>query len=155
MTTLEIKEALTDVQAVAMTIFGEARAEPLIGQVAVGCVIRNRLARSPRFGSSWKGVCLRRLQFSCWFEVGGASNFATVMAQAERLACGFAPKPGSAMAHALWVAEGVMTVGTPDVTRGADHYLTTALLRSKPPGWTLPPAKQVAEIGAHTFFRVA
>jgi N-acetylmuramoyl-L-alanine amidase len=154
-TTNDIKELLTDRSAVALTVFGEARAEPLLGQVAIACVIRNRLARPHRFGTSWKGVCLRKSQFSCWFEYGGASNFAAVMAAAERLVSGFEPAPRSALAHALWVADGVMQAGTPDVTRGADHYLTRELLRTKPPGWTLPPARQVAEIDAHAFFAVA
>jgi hypothetical protein len=48
-----------------------------------------------------------------------------------------------------------MQAGTPDVTSDADHYLTAALLREKPPGWTLPPARKVAAIGAHVFYRVA
>lgn len=155
MTSADIKELLTDRLAVALTIFGEARAEPLVGQVAVGCVIRNRLARPQRFGASWKLVCLRKLQFSCWFEVGGAANYAAVMAQAERLVCGFEPAPKSAIAHCLWVADGVMQHGTPDVTKGADHYLTATLLRDKAPGWTLPPARQTATVGAHVFFQVA
>lgn len=155
MTTDEIKELLTDRQAVAMTIWGEGRSESLLGQVAVGCVIRNRHAKPTRFGTSWKAVCLRKLQFSCWWEIGGPSNFAAVMAQAERLVNGFEPKVPSAMAHALWVADGVMQQATPDVTRGADHYCTAELMLTQAPGWTLPPAKLVAEIGRHVFYRVA
>jgi N-acetylmuramoyl-L-alanine amidase len=159
MTTADIKAELTDRQAVALTIFGEARAEDVTGQVAVGCVIRNRLSKPLRFGgrpdASWRDICLRKWQFSCWFEGGGASNFAAVMAAAEGLVNGIPPKPDSALAHALWVADGVMVHRTRDVTRGANHYLTTALLRTKPPGWTLPPAQQVAVIGGHAFFIAA
>jgi N-acetylmuramoyl-L-alanine amidase len=159
MTTTEIKNELTDRQAVALTIFGEARAESVMGQVAVGCVIRNRLKRPARFGgrpdATWRDICLRRSQFSCWFDFGGASNFAAVMAAAEAVVNGIAPKPDSSLAHAFWVADGVMVHRTRDVTAGADHYLTTALLRTAPPGWTLPPARQVAVVGAHTFFIAA
>lgn len=155
MTTDAIKQALTDRQAVALTLFGEVRNEPLIGQVAVGCVIRNRLTRPTRFGASWREVCLRRAQFSCWFEYGGASNFAAVLAAAERVVNGLEPAPDSALGRCFWVADGVMVHRTPDVTGGANHYLTTALLHTKPPGWTLPPARRVAEIGAHTFFQAA
>lgn len=155
MTTAEIKAALTDQQAVAVTIFGEARAESLIGQVAVGCVIRNRLLRPTRFGTTWREVCLRKAQFSCWFDYGGASNFAAVMAAAERLVSGIEPSPDSALGHCLWVADGVMRHGVRDVTHGANHYLTTALLRTKPPRWTRPPAKQVAVIESHAFFVAA
>jgi hypothetical protein len=152
MTTQEIKELLTDQQAVALTIFGEARAEGALGQIAVGCVIRNRLAKPHRYGTSWKYVVMRPWQFSCWHEGGGAANFAAVMAAAERVVSGFQPMPRTALAHALWVAEGVMVAGTPDVTRGATHYLTRDLLQSKPPAWVKAPARQVAELGAHVFF---
>lgn len=155
MTTADIKELLTDRQATGLTIFGEARNESVLGQIAVGCVIRNRLERPHRFGTSWRVVCLRKLQFSCWWEAGGTANFAAVMAAAERLVSGFDPLPRSALAHALWVADGVMQAGTPDVTRGANHYCTAALLREAPPGWTLPPARKVAEVGGHVFFQAA
>jgi hypothetical protein len=159
MTNVDIKAALTDRQATALTIFGEARNEDVTGQVAIGCVIRNRLSKPLRFGgrqdATWRDICLRKLQFSCWFEAGGAANFAAVMAAAERLVSGFDPKPDSSLAHALWVADGVMLHRTRDVTKGANHYLTTALLKTKPPGWTLPPARPVSVIGGHTFFIAA
>lgn len=155
MTSQDIKELLIDRQAVALTIFGESRNEAVLGQIAVGCVIRNRLERPHRFGTSWRTVCLRAKQFSCWSEAGGAANYAAVIAMAERLVCGFEPAPRSPIAHCLWVADGVMQAGTPDVTRGADHYCTAALYRENPPGWTLPPTRRVAEIGAHLFFQAA
>lgn len=159
MTITAIKAALTDRQAVAVTIFGEARAEDAAGQVAVGCVIRNRLTKPKRFGGSatatWRDICLRKAQFSCWFEYGGAANFAAVMSAAEALVSGIEPKPDSALGHALWVADGVMLHRTRDITRGANHYLTNDLLRKAPPGWTLPPAKKVAVVGPHTFFIAA
>jgi N-acetylmuramoyl-L-alanine amidase len=154
-TSNDIKELLSDRSALGLTIFGEARSEDLVGQVAVASVIRNRLAKPHRFGTSWKAVCLRKLQFSCWWDIGGPINFNEVMAQAERLVNGFEPAPRSAMAHALWVADGVMQAGTPDVTRGADHYCTADLMLTRAPGWTLPPARKVAEIGRHVFFQVA
>lgn len=116
MTTDTIKSLLTDRQAVGLTILGEARDQSLVGQIAVACCIRNRLARPARFGESWRAVCLRRRQFSCWEEIGGASNYAAVLAAAERLVSGFEPDPKSAVGHCLWVADGVMRHGTPDVT---------------------------------------
>ena len=37
-----VLDRLTDVQILALTLFGEARSEPIEGIVGVGCVIRNR-----------------------------------------------------------------------------------------------------------------
>lgn len=145
---------LTDHQAVALTIWAEARNEPIEGQIAVGCVIRNRLRRPQRFGATWRAVCLRRLQFSCWWPVGGAVNHQRLMVQVTRLLDGHAPEPRSSLAVACWVADGVMLHGVPDVTGGADHYLTSALLHAAPPAWVRSPARQTSEIGNHAFFTV-
>lgn len=55
----------TDLVAV-QTIYLEARGESKEGQVAVGEVIRNRVAIGGWWGNSVKKVCLRDYQFSCW-----------------------------------------------------------------------------------------
>lgn len=54
---------------VAATIFGEARGESMEVKVAVGLVIRKRV-QDPRswWGVSFKTVCLKAKQFSCWNE---------------------------------------------------------------------------------------
>jgi len=58
-----------DILVVAGTIFGEARGESLQVKLAVGLVIRNRV-QSPVtwWGNSWKKVCLKKWQFSCWLK---------------------------------------------------------------------------------------
>ena len=60
-----------DVDALARTVFGEARGECLSGQEAVASVILNRVAFSGRRGGYWWGntvyeVCHKPWQFSCW-----------------------------------------------------------------------------------------
>lgn len=150
-----ITAALTDRQAVACTVFGEARREPLRGQHAIGWVIRHRLQQPVRFGHGWKGVCLRPWQFSCWHPQGGASNYAAVMAVAQQLVDGHTPAPGSALARALQAADDVMGGLAPDPTNGADHYFAPDAM--VPPGrvpvWArgLTPT---AVIGGHRFFRL-
>lgn len=155
MTATQIKGALTDRQAVALTVFGEARREPLIGQHAVAWVVRNRLAHPQRFGFSWKGVCHRPAQFSCWHPWGGAGNHAAVMAAAMQVIDGPLPKPGSALARALQVAEDVMAGRGPDPTHTADHYYAPAAM--VPPG-RVPAWAQgkdpTAVLGAHWFYRL-
>ncbi len=48
---------------VADTLYFESRGETIYGQVAVASVIWNR---SQRTGKSFRFVCLKRKQFSCW-----------------------------------------------------------------------------------------
>lgn len=156
MTALQIRNELTDRQATAVTVFGEARRERLVGQHAIAWVIRNRTLHPRRFGVGWKGVCLRPSQFSCWYEWGGPSNYAAVMAAAESLVNGRDPAPGSALARALQVADDVMTGVAPDPTGGADHYFAPAAM--VPPGrvpvWAQGQEPTVV-IDRHRFYRLA
>lgn len=54
-----------DISIAARTIWSEARGEPEEGQKAVAHVLINRL-KSQRWSRTLAGVCLFRLQFSCW-----------------------------------------------------------------------------------------
>lgn len=155
MTATQIKHELTDRQATALTVFGEARAEPLEGQHAVAWVVRNRLLHPQRFGASWKGVCHRRAQFSCWYPWGGVANYAAVLAAAERLLADYVPAPTSALGRALQVADDVMGQRVADPTGGADHYYAPAAM-ARPgmvPTWA-QGKEPLAVIGGHRFFRL-
>ena len=155
MTAAHIRSALTDRQALAVTVFGEARREPLVGQHAVAWVVRNRLQWPQRFGASWKGVCHRPAQFSCWYPWGGASNYAAVMAAAQQVIDGPVPTPGSALARALQVAEDVMAGRGDDPTGTADHYFAPISMKppSRVPVWAQGHTPTVV-IGAHRFYRL-
>jgi N-acetylmuramoyl-L-alanine amidase len=142
-----IKSGLTPEQVVAMTIWAESRAEPIEGQVAVGCVIRNRVLKpGPQFGDTWKTVCLKRWQFSCWIPEGGEQNYQMLMARCELAQRGKAPWP----AQALWIAQGIIAGVVADRVNGATHYYAS---------WLVPPPKwargvdPVAIIGTHRFYK--
>jgi len=156
MNALAIRNELTDRQATALTVFGEARRERLVGQHAVAWVIRNRTLHPRRFGDGWKGVCLRPSQFSCWYEWGGPSNYAAVMAAAQQLVDGASPSPGSALARALQVADDVMGGVAPDPTGGADHYFAPRSMvpPGRVPAWAQGQTPTVV-IDAHRFYRLA
>ncbi|MEC9488270.1 MAG: cell wall hydrolase [Halanaerobium sp.] len=53
-----------EVDLLAHLINGEARGEPLAGQIAVGAVVLNRI-NSPEFPNTMKGVIFQKGQFSC------------------------------------------------------------------------------------------
>lgn len=152
MTDADLVASLSNGQALALTVWGEARGESLLGQIAVGCVIRNRV-RSGRFGgTTYRAVCLAPAQFSCWSAVGGEANHAALMDLARALMVSGAPLPLGGR-PAAWIADGIMDDAAPDVTHGATHYLTRDLFESATcPAWA-KALTVVAEIDHQVFLR--
>jgi hypothetical protein len=148
MTAAELRAAvrtLPDRTVVALTVWGEARGEPVAGQVAVAWVIKNR-AQSRQ--QSLATVCLARWQFSCWW--GQDANAVAVRERAYRVLTGevVADPP---WLRVLTLVTQVLVGAIPDPTRGANHYLTTSLYHDPHrPAWaaTLPVA---TVIHRHTF----
>jgi N-acetylmuramoyl-L-alanine amidase len=144
--------SLSDEQAVAATMFGEARGESLEGMVAVACVIRNRALNTRWWGTGYRGVCLQPAQFSCWSE--GGPNTDAVFALAEQLILGGQSGERSVVSEIRWLAAGIVGEQMRDITRNADHYLTATKFRSPDsPHWAKGRVP-VARIGAHVFFRL-
>lgn len=152
MTRDQLRAAISPQTAVVCTLLGEASNEPIEGQVAVACVIRNRALHPRWWGRDWKGVCLQKGQFSCWWEA--TANTERVYALANALFTGQAATGSrSTVGQLQWIAAGVMDDVLLDVSGGADHYLTTDLLRRNPPAWAIGK-RRVREVGAHSFFRL-
>lgn len=149
----QLREAISDITAVTCTLYGEAAGEPVESQIAVACVIRNRVRHPRWWGTGWKGVCLKKHQFSCWWETNPNSERVYALAHAlldKRAATG----PNTVVSQLEWVAVGVMDDLLIDVTKGADHYLTRALLLGgEAPTWARANT-QHARVGAHAFFRL-
>ena len=59
---------LPDRVVLALTIWGESRGECVEGQIAVACVVRNRLKRAISTAPRWRDICLAPEQFSCFNE---------------------------------------------------------------------------------------
>ena len=61
-------ETTSDKAVLALTIYREARGEPLYGKKAVATVIYNRCIKKHKVisGANIRKVCLRPKQFSCW-----------------------------------------------------------------------------------------
>ncbi len=150
---------ITDLDALARTIEGEAGGEPTEGRVAIAAVVGNRLRlaeeycarhpgaqRHPTFGEpTWRAICLANwrdiFQFSCW-EPGSADRRRILLAS------------DSDLATELGIARTSVADALPDPTGGATHYLNVELemkLYGRLPGW-ISAMRQTTVIGKHTFF---
>ena len=138
--------ALSDEQIVVCTVYGEARAEPSEGQIAVAWVIRHRQQAKP--GATLTGVCLAPWQFSCWNPAGGAKNAAVVAALVRRMAAGEAITDPAAVQTAFLV-HGVLKGYLPDPVKGATHYHTVSL--QPRPKWA-QAIQPIAQKGSHLFY---
>lgn len=153
MTREQVRTAISDQTALIATLLGECASEPVEGQIAVACVIRNR-ARHPRWwGRDVKSVCLAKAQFSCWWETN--QNAARVYALADALhRKQDSTGPLSLVGQLHWIAAGVMDDMVLDNTRTSDHYLTRKLFESdKCPAWARgrTPVRVIAN---HVFLRI-
>lgn len=123
---------------VARTVWGEARGEPWIGQVAVAWVIRNRVARPGWWGRDYESVCLAPRQFSCW------DDTPAIIDQTPRT-----------MPNCYAAACAVLLDDEPDPTAGATHYHSIrrpSWAAQWPPGWAAS-LTETARIGGHVFYR--
>ena len=112
----------------ALTVYHEARGEPLSGQYAVAHVVMNRVKDS-HWGASVCSVVGSKAQFSYTRH----HSF---------------PKDIEALRKSVRVARQVMN-GRPDVTRGATHYFNPFLAA---PGWA-GELQYILKIGNHVFYK--
>lgn len=156
MTDQEILARLTDKHALTCTMMGEAVGDAREGsssveeRIAVGCVIRNRVREPKKYGDGYKGVCLRRYQFSCWN--ANDPNRERLIRMAFLLVTG-QPSMDPFVDECAFLAEGLTSGILLDRVRGSNHYVTTALLKSAPPAWA-SGRTPVLVVGSHTFFKL-
>jgi len=129
-----IAVSLADMDIFARTIWGEARGEPELGQIAVAWVIVNRLRRT--HDKTLRDICQARFQFSCW-NAGDANR-------ARLEAVGFESR---AFRTAFITALSVWGGEAGDPTDGARHYHNHTV----EPAWARGH-KPTAIIGNHLFY---
>ena len=153
---LKFLAPLPDDAILGLTLYGEARGEPIEGIIAVGCVIRNRVltdlgkdGKPDWWGEGYKGVCLRPFQFSVWNVKDPDANHETLMLTAAQLIAKEAMPP--LFEQCAWCALGISRGAILDTVKGANHYHHVAM---KPrPLWAQAHAP-VARRGAHIFYRL-
>lgn len=145
--------ALSPVQIVALTLYGEARGNSPGLRTAIASVILNRVkVQHHAFGLTAAEVCLKPWQFSCWKVEGGAANHQTVMDAAGHLLNGAAIGPVLRGCLALGVE--VCTGTLADTVHGATHYYSPAAMvpRDRIPSWAVG-LEPVAIIDSTRFYR--
>jgi spore germination cell wall hydrolase CwlJ-like protein len=154
-----------DIDVLARTIFGEARGEPLDGQIAVGFVIRHRAAIALAFRQRHKrahplygdggiaSACLKPEQFSCW-----------IVGDPNQRACSTVTMASPAFQRCTYVAHAVLQGQVEDRLPRATHYCTPAAAPhiawvigvaahdGKP---EIPPAEKLGAICGHIFYAVS
>lgn len=125
MTRQELRDAvrrLPSRSVLALTVWGEARGEPVEGQVAVAWVIKNRAASRRQ---TIQTVCLAKWQFSCWWE--DSANARLLAERAEAMLAGrILPEPK--WLELLQRCHQVLVGAIPDPTGGATFYCSRAFL---------------------------
>lgn len=126
------------IDALARTLWGEARGGSQLGLEAVAAVVLNRVKRNrpQRFGDGVVGVCRMPMQFSCWNE--GDPNLPKLLAVTEN---------NTVFANCLEVAERALQGLLEDPVSGADHYHTAAVAPAWAQGRT--PTRRIDE---HLFY---
>lgn len=121
-----------------LTLLGEARGESFLGKVAVGEVIRTRMARKYLSDGTVSDTVLRAYQFSSW---NTTDQNRLAMARAD------STHPLYQECARAW-AESERTI----VTQGATHYLAPAVVAKLPPWYD--PTKITFREGGHEFLRL-
>jgi N-acetylmuramoyl-L-alanine amidase len=146
---------LSSDEVFGLTLFGEARNQGEAGIRAVAHAIRNRVkaGRPTAFGEGYRGVCLKRKQFSCWNP--GADRNHLLLMDAARVVLRGHDRRGPLLSKCLEIARetALDLVSDPDTVHGATHYYAPAGM--VPPGsvpaWArgLEPA---CTVGDHIFY---
>lgn len=141
---------LPDDAILGLTLYGEARGEPIEGIIAIGHVIRNRARDAKgRWPSNIRQVCLQKAQFSCWSPIGGEANHEAVLAAAQNIL--LKEKAPAMLEQCAWVALGISGNALVDNSKGANHYMVATLMPR--PLWAQGRIP-LCQRGAHAFYRL-
>ncbi len=139
---------MTDLDALTLTLYGEARGEPLEGLIGVAMVIRRRVLDKYRGDLTYAAVCRHPQQFSCWMDQQD------VLSTAERLLQQGRDLP-VALQRCRDVARATIAGTLADNTFTANHYLTHELWDSPScPAWA-KGISPLRTLGNHVFLSVA
>lgn len=134
-----------------LTLYREARGEGRTGMIAVGCVVRNRMAKNGT---------------SAYIEIVKPAQFTSISVHTDPEIALWPAEADPLWQSATFLAPSILDGSLSDITGGATLYYNPA---SIPPGktitllsgisvrfpatWNLAAVAQTVQIGAHVFFR--
>ena len=143
---------LDEKQVMGLTIYGEARGEPIEGKIAVGTVILERVDHRDWDGTTVKEVCLKRRQFSCYNEFD--KEYGKMLHIAENWDASIATD--FCLMNCYTVAVGLLSGKIPrDPVLSKAHvcqYLNPKWAEPTREAWIKSGMKVVATIKNHEFF---
>ena len=128
---------MDDIDLLTVLVILEAEAEPLLGKIAVACVVRNRV-HDKRWPDRWKEVMLQPKQFSCFLPEYFRPEVLTRSHQ----------DPYWRESH--FAAFGVYNKYIRAEANHANHYYSTDI---QEPYWA-KGHEPVLEIGKHRFYKL-
>jgi hypothetical protein len=147
---LTYRDALTDLQAAALTALGEAANQTVRGIAAVVWSLKNRTAIK---GGRLAYQAFHTAAYSCWLDDPASHNDDALVALAALMVAGKMAPEDPTLDACLLIADHVLSGRyLVDPTHGATHYYNPAIVHPLPT-WTQPPAEQTVTIGAHVFYR--
>lgn len=139
---------MTDHDALTLTIWGEARGEPIEGKIGVAMVMRNRVQDRYRGAQTYVDVCTAHAQFSAWTEEINAMQAEAAMLTGDPT---LIHHPDPVLRLCAEIATATMAGTLADNTAHANHYYAASI---PAPAWA-QGAPLLASLGAHRFFNVA
>jgi len=136
---MKTTDDIDDIGIVTCTLLGEARGEGKQGMQAVANAIENRVLKPCWWGHTFREVCLKKYQFSCWLP--NDPNRGKLLKFSE-----LDPIYGVAEELARKAMAGTLN----DITNGATHYYAKNI--KDLPNWAAGK-KPCADIGHHLFFK--
>jgi hypothetical protein len=158
-TDVDLIAALSPIQRVALTLWGEARGQredldhdgrPDLVEGIASAILNRVKQQHPHWGKTADEVCLMPRQFSCW-NAGADRNHQAVLDAARHLLRG--DPVGPILRNCLAIAVEVCTGTLQDAVHRATHYFTPAAMvpRGAVPSWA-HGLKPVAVIDGTQFY---
>lgn len=129
---------LSDVELLALCVYGESRGEPYAGKCAVAHVVINRVKRKSWYGRGIKDVILKPFQFSCFNKSDPNRKKLQELADDMTLMD----------EQYLEIADGCIDNYIPNPIEDATHYHTKDVI----PSWK-DKMTFVVQIGNHLFYK--
>ncbi len=161
----QLKAALTETDVLALTAWAEARGDGKQGnssveeRIAVMSVIRNRVLAPAWWGTTYRAVCLKSMQFSCWNDDPRDPNHVALVALATKVAENQA-HGDPVFEETRFLAEGIRRGFILDRVAGADHYYAPKAMKpaGAVPKWAKLPGGAVmaphAVVGDQHFYKL-